>query len=353
MLRNAKLATLRFLKKVGVFELVANSSWRQKRLLILCYHGVSLEDEHRWRPALYMESQQLQQHFEVLKNQRCSVLPLGEALQRLRTRTLPQRSVVITFDDGTYDFYQRAYPLLQRYGYPATVYLTTYYSSCELPVFNLICSYMLWKRRGEVMPDGAGIGLSGVLDLRTESTRHEVVLRLIEMTEREHMTGRQKDDVAARLAAFLSLDFASLKSKRILQLMRVRELREIAGNGMDIQLHTHRHRTPEEEELFRREIQDNRQCIQELISTEAVHFCYPSGVYRPKFLPWLKKEGVVSATTCDPGLATPHSESLLLPRFIDNQRRTQIDLESWITGVGDLLAVRRAARQRYIPDNGE
>jgi peptidoglycan/xylan/chitin deacetylase (PgdA/CDA1 family) len=171
------------------------------------------------------------------------------------------------------------------------------------------------------------------------------------MTDREHTTGRQKDDVAARLARFLKLDFNSLKSKRILQVMSPREVQEIAKNGVDIQLHTHRHRTPEEEELFRREIQDNRKCIQNLISKDAVHFCYPSGVYRPNFLPWLEKERVVSATTCDAGLATRRSESLLLPRFIDNQSRTQIDFESWITGVGDVLAIRRAARQRYIPDS--
>ena len=299
-----------------------------------------------------MDPQKLEQHLELLKRGHYSVLPLTEALQLLRAGTLPPRSVVITFDDGAHDFYRQAYPRLMNYGYPVTVYLTTYYTSCELPVFNLICSYMLWKVRGEVISNGAEIGLNGPLDLRTETGRHEIVCRLTEMTEREHMTGRQKDAAAARLARFLKLDFDSLKSKRILQLMNAHEVQEIARTGADIQLHTHRHRTPEEEALFRREIQDNRACIRELISREAVHFCYPSGVYRPMFLPWLKEEHVVSATTCDAGLATRRSESLLLPRFIDNQNRMPIEFESWLTGVGDLLAVRRAATQRYIPRRG-
>ena len=79
------------------------------------------------------------------------MLPLGEALQRLRAGTLPARSVAITFDDGTYDFFRQAYPLLKSYGFPVTVYQTTYYTSVERPVFNLICSYMLWLRRGEVI----------------------------------------------------------------------------------------------------------------------------------------------------------------------------------------------------------
>ena len=115
------------------------------------------------------------------------------------------------------------------------------------------------------------------------------------------MTGLQKDEVAARLAGFLKIDYHGLKAKRILQLMNAREVQAVAGKGVDVQLHTHRHRTPEDETSFRLEIQDNRARIRELISTEPVHFCYPSGVHRPAFLPWLREEQVVSATTATPG----------------------------------------------------
>ena len=271
------------------------------------------------------------------------MLPLGEALQRLRAGTLPPRSVALTFDDGFYDFFRQAYPLLKGYGFPVTVYQTTYYTSVERPLFNLICSYMLWTRRGEVIADGEGVGLRGPLDLRTDSGRSEVMRGLLEISERENRTGLEQDEIAAQLARVLKIDYDTLRAKRILQLMNGRELQEIARNGVDVQLHTHRHRTPEDEALFRREIQDNRSHIHELTATQPVHFCYPSGVYRPSFLPWLRKEHVVSATTCDAGLAARQSESLLLPRFIDNQTRTQIEFESWVTGVGDLLALQRKA----------
>ena len=147
ILRTAKIALLSMLRAGGVFELVANSQWRHQRLLILCYHGTSLQDEHVWRPLLYIHPEKLEQRLASLKKGNFSVLPLGEGLQRLQSGTLPPRSVVITFDDGTYDFYRQAYPLLKTYGFPATVYQTTYYSSLQLPVFNLICSYMLWKQR--------------------------------------------------------------------------------------------------------------------------------------------------------------------------------------------------------------
>ena len=348
MLRKIKIAALEFLRGVGSFQLVASSKWRRERLLILCYHGVSLEDEHQWRPPLYMQPQVLERRLETLAAMRCSVLPLQEALTRLRARDLPPRSVAITFDDGTYDFYRQAYPLLQKRNLPVTVYQTTYYSDHEMPIFNLICSYMLWKRRGEQLPAVQGVGLPQSMDLRTEAGRHRVVRSLIELSEREKLTGIEKNELAKRLAGGLGIDYAALTAKRILQLMNGREVAEIAKNGVDVQLHTHRHRTPEDEASFRREIADNRQRIQALIGKSVKHFCYPSGVYRTDFFGWLEKEEVVSATTCDAGLASRRDNPLLLPRFVDTSARSQVEFESWLSGIGSLMAVRRTAPQRYV-----
>src|SRR4029077_1480494 len=104
MLRRLKRASLHFLKRTGVFGLVRDSKWRQQRLLILCYHSISLEDEHQWRPALSMPPQILEQRLEMLRDGQYNVLPLGEGLQRLCKQDLPPRSVAITFDDGHYNF---------------------------------------------------------------------------------------------------------------------------------------------------------------------------------------------------------------------------------------------------------
>jgi peptidoglycan/xylan/chitin deacetylase (PgdA/CDA1 family) len=349
MLRTIKLGVLRSLKAFGMFDVVADSRWRQKRLLILCYHGTSLEDEHLWRPALYLEPRLLEQRLETLKQEHYAVLPLPEALERLWAGSLPRRAVCITFDDGTYDFYKQAYPLLTRYQFPATVYQTTYYMDFERPIFTLICSYMLWKRRGVVITDGTELGLNAPLDLRTEAGRHKVVRGLLDMAEREDWSGQKKDEMAARLARFLKIDYEALREKQVLRIMNRAQVEEIAANGIDVQLHTHRHRTPEDERLFRREIQDNRRELESVRVRNPVHFCYPAGVYREQFYRWLAAEQVVSATTCDNGLASTNSEPMLIPRYIDNQSRTAIDFESWLSGMGDLLAFRRAATQKYVP----
>jgi len=348
MRRKIKLTALALLRSAGVFRLVANSSWRRQRLLILCYHGISLEDEHLWRPQLYVPAEVLQKRLEMLRTMDCSVLPLQEGLARLRSRDLPPRSVAITFDDGMYDFYKQAYPLLKKYDLPVTVYQTTYYTDHETPIFNLICSYMLWKRRGQQLTAPRDLGISETMDLRTERCRHRVVRSLIELSERENLTGLQKNELAGRLASNLGLDYAELAAKRILQLMNAREVAEVGSNGVDVQLHTHRHCTPKDETAFRREIAENREKIQALTGRDARHFCYPGGVYQQEFVGWLEKEDVVSATTCDVGLADRHDNPYLLPRLVDTSGRSQLEFESWLSGAGSLLAVHRAAAQRYI-----
>lgn len=337
------------LRGAGVFRLVRESRWRQQRLLILCYHGVAQEDEHEWRPGLYMHPRVLEQRLEALKRGRYNVVGLGEGLRSLEAYKLPPRSVAITFDDGCYDFYSQAYPLLKRYGFPVTVYQTTYYSDYQKPIFNLICSYLLWQRRGAVLDRGAELGFEPAMDLRTEASRHEIVLKLVKGSEAKGLTGAEKNELAAKLAGLLGIDYERLLAKRLLQLMTGQEIAQLAREGVDFQLHTHRHRTPEDEVLFKKEIEDNRKRLLQILGLSATHFCYPGGVYRANFLDWLKEEQVVSATTCDAGLVSAESNRLLLPRLIDTSARSPLEFEGWLSGVGSLLALRKTALQRYVP----
>jgi peptidoglycan/xylan/chitin deacetylase (PgdA/CDA1 family) len=345
MLRDIRRAVLDLQRRSGVFRLVANSQWRTKRLLILCYHGISRYDEDLWRPSLYMRPEILRRRLEIMKQGEYNVLPLGEALRLLHgAGQLPPRSVAITFDDGGYDFYAAAFPVIKDYGFPVTVYQTTYYSDHQMPVFNLVCSYLLWKGRNRFLHNPKELGLTEPLALKTESGRMQIVRKLVLDADARNLTGRQKNDVAATLAKSLEISYDEVVSSRIFHLMNSSERAELAAAGVDFQLHTHRHRTPIDENLFRKEIEDNRHSLRHL-GESAIHFCYPSGVYRPGFLSWLQKERVVSATTCDTGLASKRSNSLLLPRLVDTSARSAVEFEAWLTGLASWLTVRKPARQ--------
>jgi peptidoglycan/xylan/chitin deacetylase (PgdA/CDA1 family) len=335
--KRVKLLGLQVCRDLGLFSLVRESGWRSRRLLILAYHGFSLIDEHLWFPPLFLTAPEFESRLVALTAGGYKVLPLVSALPKLYDGTLPEKSVVITIDDGNYDFYVKAFPLLQRYGLPATVYLTTYYCDRNLPLFNHICSYMLWKGRGQVIPAPGLIDSISELDLRRPETQSAVLQALLHFAEEKRLSATDKDHLARKLAGVLSLDYDEFLRLRLLQRMNAAEVAAIAAAGIDVQLHTHRHRTPVERSLFREEMEENRSRIVNMTARTPSHFCYPSGVYRSEFLPWLKEMGIVSATTCVAGLASPNINPLLLPRVLDGTDVSPLEFEGWASGLSSCI----------------
>lgn len=343
MLKNFKLATLKLLKSAGVSTLIHNSGWRRQRLLILAYHGISLSDEHLWNGSQFISPDTFRSRLKLLKKSNCRVLPLEHAIERLYARDLPDRAVAITFDDGTSDFSRKAFPLLREFDLPATLYLTTFYSQYQRPVFDLMCSYLLWKGRNATLDLKKLVGKELRTELTDNNAREAALIQIHAFASERKLSAYEKDEFAASLAAQLGVDYHALIEQRVMHNLTAEEVRQLAQDGVDVQLHTHRHRTPKNRELFLREIQDNRASIREMTGLRASHFCYPSGVYDPLFLPWLKEAGVISATTCEAGFAARHSNPLLLPRFLDNETLSPIEFESWLTGVSRVMPRRRSA----------
>jgi peptidoglycan/xylan/chitin deacetylase (PgdA/CDA1 family) len=347
MIKGFKRTSLKFSKKMGLFDLFRDSNWRRRRLLILCYHGISIDDEHEWNPQLYMKQSEFEMRLEILKRGGCTILPLDEAVRRLYLNDLPDRSVAITFDDGYYDFYHRAYPVLEAFNFPATVYITTFRCGLNKPVYNLICSYILWKGRGTVLENCEFVGGGRTVDLSTAEGRKRALGSLISFAAREKLTVCQKDDVAESLAARVGVDYKDLLAKRMLHILNPQEVNELSRKGIDFQLHTHFHRTPLDPELFKNEIEENRLNIRQMTGSNPVHFCYPSGNHTPLFLPWLAEREVVSATTCEPGMVSAQSHPLLMSRLVDTGSLTPIEFEAWLTGIASLLARKRKHKGNY------
>lgn len=337
MVKTVKRAVLKAGKVLSLQSRVASSQWRRSRLAILCYHAVSIEDEHEWDPRFNVSPGILESRFRMLREEHYNVLTLDEAVRRLYEGTLPPKSVAITFDDGSYDFYARAYPLLRKYDLPATVYLTTFYCYHPKPIFGMFCFYLMWKGR-HTFPGGRLMHLDYEPDLSTEAGRMKAAADIV--AAHQHRELAERDAVAEELARQLRVDYQAILGKRILQLMKPEEVAHIARDGFDIQLHTHRHRTPRDQNLFLREIADNRRSIRDMIGSDenTRHFCYPSGNHAPEFLPWLKEQRVVSATTCQSGLASPDCHPLLLPRIVDTCGLNDLEFESWISGVRSVVA---------------
>jgi peptidoglycan/xylan/chitin deacetylase (PgdA/CDA1 family) len=93
---------------------------QQPSARILYYHRVN-DDNDPFSPAISTalfeaEMRFLQSHYRVVS--------LPELLRKLAGE-VTEPVLAITFDDGYRDNYQCAFPILQRYGLPATIFLTT------------------------------------------------------------------------------------------------------------------------------------------------------------------------------------------------------------------------------------
>lgn len=92
-----------------------------RNVQILLYHRVN-DDQDPFFPAV--PTNRFQAQMEYLAEH---YLPssLQEALERLKDDDLPENTVVITFDDGYRDNYVHAFPVLRRFGIPATIFLAS------------------------------------------------------------------------------------------------------------------------------------------------------------------------------------------------------------------------------------
>lgn len=348
-LKTTKLLALSVGKSIGLFEALTRSEWRKNQLLILAYHGVSQADEHLWNPELYVSPEHFRGRMQALKDFGCNVLPLNDALKRLWAKTLPPCSVVITFDDGFSDFYSQALPILREFGWPSTVYLTSYYSGYNRPVFDVMCSYLLWKTtKTELDVQDLLPGISK-LDLSSAEACEDSTQLLREYARSAQFSANQKDELLIAISARLAVDYQAILAKRLLHLLSEDELVELGKYPeVALELHTHRHHSPNSRECFMVEVEQNREFIRRF-TKRPQHFAYPNGLNNDQCHAWLSASNVASATTCEPGLATARSNPYKLPRLVDTSLLQLVELEGWISGFSKFLPRKLTPTAPEVP----
>jgi peptidoglycan/xylan/chitin deacetylase (PgdA/CDA1 family) len=119
----AKARTLsRFLCALLLLSLLAESIALANQANVFVYHRFN---DSRY-PSTNISVQDFRDHLELLREHDFAVLTLGEIVARmLAGKTLPERCAAITVDDAFRSFLTDGWPLLQEFGYPATLFVST------------------------------------------------------------------------------------------------------------------------------------------------------------------------------------------------------------------------------------
>lgn len=336
------------------------SSWLTRdELRILCFHGVSQDDEHLWHPALFIRPESLRSRLRIISRYRYPVISLDQAVTRLRIGSAPQHGVVITFDDGFYNNYLLAMPMLEEHGFVATLYACSFYIVNQYPEFRSTLQYLLWRASKEqsgpkTLNLAAVLGnsqihtphLAEVIDL-TDPDSLQRVQRLLFVSGQELATEDHRLALLYRLAAALEINLDDIIRRRIFGYITPQELREMETRGWRAEFHTHLHTVKANNKQLACEIDDNRAALEPIIKRLPTHFCYPSGIGSKDLWRVLVAKDIHSATTCEPGLNSSSTPLYSLYRFLDAEVNSDIEFEAELTGFAEVLRrVVRLARPR-------
>lgn len=344
-MRKLKILFLYVSRALGLFALARRGL--KGKLLILCYHGIQLADEAKFKPKLFMSPALFSRRMRLLGARNMAVMPLGEALSGLAQGRLPENAVAITIDDGFHSTFAAACPLLQESNFPATVYVTSYYAEKGTPIFRLAVQYMFWKTRDKVIElKETPWGQSLSVDSGDAQARDAAVADCTAYGE-AHCSEEERQELLDWLGEALQVDMSSIRASRILSLASSDEIRQWSSRGIDIQLHTHRHNFPEQDEaLAVKEIEENREFLCKVTDKPLEHFCYPSGIWNTRQWPWLESLGIKSATTCEAGYNGRETPVLGLKRFLDSEDISEIEYLSELSGFSEYLRRMRSILRR-------
>ncbi len=276
-------------------------------LLVLIYHRV-LE-----RPDPLLQGEPDAREFAAqmdLIQSICRVLPLEEGVDRLRSGSLPQRAVSITFDDGYENNRTIAAPILKERGIPATVFVATGYLNGGRMFNDTVIETV--RRAGPEL-DLRELGFER-FELPDDESRLRAIRTLLGALKYLSPPERvaRAEAIAAKAGVQLPTDL----------MMSDAQVRELTGFGVTIGAHTVNHPilTSVDDATARREIHDSRIALQEMTREPVTLFAYPNGRpvkdYARAHVAMAREAGFKAAVSTAWGGAGPDVDPFQIPRML-------------------------------------
>lgn len=107
-----------------IFPIWKNYNINQKQVAVLVYHNIVEKEEDKNNDKDAMTTEEFNEQLKYLKENGYETISLDELYSwKNEGLNIPEKSVVITFDDGFYSFKYLAQQILQQYGFEAACFL--------------------------------------------------------------------------------------------------------------------------------------------------------------------------------------------------------------------------------------
>ncbi len=344
--KTIKLIILKLARALGLFSL---SRWLTRNsFVIIGWHGVSLEDEHLRFRSLFISPETFRKRLEFIRKT-YTVISLEEAIKQCKNGRIKPRQIVLTFDDGFYNFSAAAAPILEEFGMTATVYLVSQNLTTNTPFLPLIVrDTVLSTKRNRVSLSMHG--MKGKFALESEKDKATLAKQALSSLHSLPSGSDAKLEFCKQFSRELDIDFDDLMKRRIWHPLTPNEVKELAKKGFSMQLHSHEHKRATK--ILESLEKDTRQCrtlIEAATATEAVDYCYPAGFWSKQTWDPLQNVGVRSATTVRNGPNFVKTPPLALRRFLNGENATQIEFEAVLSNLPWLVHLLLHPRRMYEP----
>jgi peptidoglycan/xylan/chitin deacetylase (PgdA/CDA1 family) len=297
-----------------VFGVPAIARWqRSNRLAILMFHGV--EGEVLSPPCDYViDVATLRRDLKYVRRH-FNVLPLEEALGRLRDGTLPKRAATVTFDDGTRNLLTHAAPVLRELEVPAAVFLATGpMGSGEALWPDKLWHAFAYTTQPEVDLVAVGLGIRSLRSLAERVETRDAAIALCKtLPDSERIAA--VESLVATLGAQVSAYGGPF------QMLSWEEARDLASDGL-VNLYPHTVTHPIlsrcSDEKVEYEIAESCRTLERETGCAPAIFAYPNGGasdfdVRAKVA--LRDNGIQWALSTINGFADRDSDRFALPRM--------------------------------------
>ncbi|MBF0520717.1 MAG: polysaccharide deacetylase family protein [Nitrospirae bacterium] len=171
-----------------------------KRAIVLTYHCIGTPKNSVRLPGLYVTSKMFAFQMYYLKTFGYNVVRLNDILAFSLEQPSNSKLVAITFDDGFKSFLEFAFPILDKYKFPATVFLVSSlagkHNAWDSDYVNEIRELMDW--------DDINFLKEKAIDFGAHSKTHPDLPKLSESDLETEIRG-SKDDIESKLS--IPIDF--------------------------------------------------------------------------------------------------------------------------------------------------